>query len=936
MPIITESKTRFWGEGSDSILKWATNGSEGAFFERIFGCENRDVPEDWLESKSDSYRLCNMGCKVRKERDGSISLFMNTIRTIPVGAFEKIASLFPKLHADGVFIQQDEEFFGSYVIEDGHFLWTQFHNPGRRSGQRYFRFEDFFADDYRNVDDIIQRSVLHVMDLERRLLRGDSIARAEMKSLLSEFVDEKNQKATIGFFFSRLEKKALCGDKVSQYKLYEDIDSGDYYDDKNIYYRNDNTESEVYDQDWELMKESWLHKAAMNGHADAQFEMAIHCYSNDNPSVAKEWFKASLKNNCVPAFESWNEYFYFDADDDDQPFIDEEILSCLEKQADKSASVILMRSLADYYQEIQDIQKEEYWRDRASATGDLSDLEEFARSQYRNGNATKAIELYEQAIERGSVKAPLALARIYESQKRKSDQGKAIDLFELASNRGSSDAAFELARRYALGIGVKKDKGEAFEYLEKSYNLLNDDEDADANTIIYTWLCLEAGLYDFESLKIDKSELAHEFEDNGDFSFFIAQCYNGEDEMACSLGIKKDKKKYVYWLKKAVKGEEGPAIFTLGTLYYEGTVVKQDYKSAFELFVKHARDKAYTEKREDYSEYYLGLMYQNGYYVPQNLFMAKKWFEISAKAGDEKSKEVLKDVKAQIKTKKLKAQTVSMSAVEIFENCVYNMYEGLYRSSLEDLKNLGAYNDAQQRLKKCLKELNISVADWNEQNEEVYRQADYKLTHREYADARDLFATILGWKDSVKKHEQALELANNETYEEAMQLIKVGDLVEARKRLKSLDDWRDSGAILKDLSKFGYEKLISNANEFIENRKYKKALNELVVARDSDYKAKDVERIEKDISYCNAFIAIDKKEFEKAQEVFEYLGDWRDSKEQLAEAIEISNEWRYNRALYFMDNKEYEKAREVLSEITGWKDSQDLINLCNSKMESHN
>ena len=928
MPIFTESKTRFWGEGSDTILKWATNGSEGAFFERIFGCENRDVPEDWLESKSDSYRLCNMGCKVRKERDGSISLFMNTIRIIPVGAFEKIASLFPKLHADGIFIQQTEEFFGSYVIENGHFLWTQFHNPGRRSGQRNFRFEDFFADDYCDVDDPIQNSVLHVMDLERRLLRGDSTARAEMKSLLREFVDEKNQKASIGFFFSKLEKKALCGDKDAQYKLYEEIDSGDYYDDKNIYYRND----EVYDQDWELMKESWLHKAAMNGHADAQFEMAIHCYCNDNPSVAKEWFKASLKNNCVQAFESWSEYFCDNAYGDDQPFIDEEILSCLEKQADKSSSVLLMKSLADYYQEVQvNSQKEEYWRGRASATGDLSALEEFASFQYRNGSTTTAIELYKQAIAMGSVAAPQALARIYESQKAKSEREKSIALLELAGNRGASEAYFELACKYALGIVVKKDCSKAFEYLMKSYNA-----DGNIDAAIYIWLCLEAGVNAFKSLKVNKTDLLHEFEDDVDYMYFIAQCYNGEDEMACSFGIKKDKKKYVYWLKKASEGDES-AMFTLGTLYYEGTVVKQDYKRAFELFLKHANDaEGFRYLNGEYSQYYLGLMYQNGCYVSQNLFMAKKWLEISAKAGDEKSKEALKDVKALIKARKLKPQTASICAAESFENGVYNMYEGMFRNAVNDLKTLGTYNDAQQRLEKCLKELNISVADWNEQNEEVYRRADYMLTHREYADARDLFATIFGWKDSAKKHEQALELANNEIYEAAMQLIKVGDLAEAKKKLKSLDDWRDSKAILKDLSKFGYEKLISNANEFIENRKYKKALNELVVARDSDYKAKDVERIEKDISYCNAFIAIDKKEFEKAQEVFEYLGDWRDSKEQLAEAIEISNEWRYNRALYFMDNKEYEKAREVLSEITGWKDSQDLINLCNSKMESHN
>ena len=921
MPIYAESKTRFWGEGSNTILKWATGGDDGVFFERIFGCENRDVPEDWLERKSDSYRLCNMSCEVLKERDGSISLFMNTIRTIPVGAFEKIARQFPELHADGIFIQQTEEFFGSYIIENGHFLWTQFHNPGKRSGQEDFRFEEFFNDDISSVTDEEQRAVLEVLSLERRILRGDSSAKSKMKKLLSEFKDEKKQNTGFGFYFSTLEKKALCGDKDAQFSLYKTIDSHEYYEDKHIYFIKDDTECEVFNQDWDLMKNSWLHKAAMNGNPDAQFEMASFCYYHEELSEAKEWFRSAIENNCKEALEDG--IFYFDV----ASFIDEELLAFLEDHAEKTSSDLLMRSLADYYKEVANPQKEEYWRKRLFDAGDLYDLEEFASFYYRNYNETKAINLYEQAIEKGSVGAMIELAKIYSSKGGKAELEKELILYEQAGENGSGAAYYELARIYALGKGVEKDIEKAFDYLVKAH-LADNDESAES----YLWLCIESGLMGAGKTGIKKSDLLNVVEDNWDFLEFIAQGFNGEDEMACALGIQQDEKKYVHWLEEAVKQGSDSSAYSLGVIYYEGKLVKQDYKSAFELLLKHASDSCNFEELKEFSQYYLGLMYQNGNYIPQNLFMAKKWFEISAEAGDEKSIEALKDVKAQIKGKKLKPDMMAMSEAETFEEVVYNMYEEMYRRATEGLKKLGAYNDAPQRLQLCLKKLKLSVSTWNKQNEETYDIAIRAFENEDYAEASDLFATILGWKDSAEKHKQALELVNDAIYEEALNLIEEGNLGEAKEKLESISEWRDSKVILKDLPKFSYEKLINNAQVFIEKRKYKKALDKLLLARDNDYEEKDIESIEKDISYCNAFIAFDKKEFKKAQELFSSLGDWRDSEEQLAEAIEIGCEWRYNQALYYMDNKEYGKAKELLLEITNWKDSQDLIVLCDSKM----
>ena len=238
MPIYTESLTKFWGEGSETILEWATDGNEGVFFKRIFGCESQDVSEEEMEKRTDCCRLGDMWCSVKKKEDGIVSLYMNTIRNIPVGAFEKIARQFPNLHADGIFIHQTEEFFGSYVIENGQFFWTQFHNPGKRSGDPDFQFDSFFESDLEKISDEKQRAVLKGLGLERRMLHGEKPAKKELKSLLKEFRDEKNKDANIGFYFSTEEKKALTGDKASQNKLSKDIRNS-YYDDKSIYNEDD-------------------------------------------------------------------------------------------------------------------------------------------------------------------------------------------------------------------------------------------------------------------------------------------------------------------------------------------------------------------------------------------------------------------------------------------------------------------------------------------------------------------------------------------------------------------------------------------------------------------------------------------------------------------------------------------------------------------------
>lgn len=75
--------------------------------------------------------------------------------------------------------------------------------------------------------------------------------------------------------------------------------------------------------------------------------------------------------------------------------------------------------------------------------------------------------------------------------------------------------------------------------------------------------------------------------------------------------------------KKAEEGFAKPQ-YALGTMYYRGENVKQDYEKAFKWFSKAA------EQGETNAQCHLGDMYYNGKYVQQDSKEAVKWYTIAA------------------------------------------------------------------------------------------------------------------------------------------------------------------------------------------------------------------------------------------------------------------------------------------------------------------
>lgn len=89
--------------------------------------------------------------------------------------------------------------------------------------------------------------------------------------------------------------------------------------------------------------------------------------------------------------------------------------------------------------------------------------------------------------------------------------------------------------------------------------------------------------------------------------------YNGQ-------GVSQDYQKARKWLEKAATQGEAEAQVKLGYLYYSGQGVRQDYQKAREWWEKAAAQGAAT------AQFNLGVLYEAGHGVRQDLATAKEWY----------------------------------------------------------------------------------------------------------------------------------------------------------------------------------------------------------------------------------------------------------------------------------------------------------------------
>jgi TPR repeat protein len=90
------------------------------------------------------------------------------------------------------------------------------------------------------------------------------------------------------------------------------------------------------------------------------------------------------------------------------------------------------------------------------------------------------------------------------------------------------------------------------------------------------------------------------------------------------IGVFQDYDEAMKWYRKAADQGEAMAQFTLGGMYANGTGVAQDYAEAVKWYRKAA------DQGEANAQYYLGAMYAKGTSVPQDYVLAHMWWSLSA------------------------------------------------------------------------------------------------------------------------------------------------------------------------------------------------------------------------------------------------------------------------------------------------------------------
>jgi TPR repeat protein len=185
----------------------------------------------------------------------------------------------------------------------------------------------------------------------------------------------------------------------------------------------------------------WLLKAAINGNADAQFELGSIYDRGDGVGqsypTAIKWYEKSASQGNKYAQNNLGYIYHFG----------------------KGVSKDYKKAIKLYNQAIsQNYDKAKY---------NLAQMYIFG-----NGvkiNKQKAVKLYEEASAQGNMKAQYNLGSMYlNGEFVKQDSKKAFTYFEKSANQGYAVAQYQLAVMYKEGTVVKKDQQRANKLFEKS------------------------------------------------------------------------------------------------------------------------------------------------------------------------------------------------------------------------------------------------------------------------------------------------------------------------------------------------------------------------------------------------------------------------------------------------------------------------------------
>ncbi len=220
----------------------------------------------------------------------------------------------------------------------------------------------------------------------------------------------------------------------------------------------------------------------------------------------------------------------------------------------------------------------------------------FALGRGVQQNYNQAVVYFERAVKENYPLAQYHLAVAYENGLGvKGNMYRAMELYTDAANAGQRDAQYTLAKLYENGIKVKQNK----EIATYWYDQANKQNTTIAQKVV--------------------PPVTKEVKQNVMVAKKIIPPSSISAPVIPTPIVKKEEP-----LKKQKPLETAESDYLLGETYAHGKGVKQDYKEAYQYFLKSAN------KGSKKAQYALGLAYEKGLGVEKNIQTSLIWYKLAA------------------------------------------------------------------------------------------------------------------------------------------------------------------------------------------------------------------------------------------------------------------------------------------------------------------
>ena len=245
---------------------------------------------------------------------------------------------------------------------------------------------------------------------------------------------------------------------------------------------------------------------------------------------------------------------------------------------------------------------------------------------FAQGDYLTALGIWAPLAKQGNPAAQYSIGLLYDQGKGvEKDSKRALKYFQSAVEQNLPVAQYYLGMKYYAGLGVKKDAVKARQLLEKAAQ--SDYLQAQFQLANLYDKGYDRGYNKGKDALQDSKLATHWFTRAAENGYGPAQ-HSLATRFLTGRGTTLDLQQGIFWLKKAAEQRDSDAMRDLGFMYFEGMGVRKNFQQAHDLLLSPA------EEGSGLALFLLGEIYAvGGDGIKKNLPQAKKWFQLSQKAG---------------------------------------------------------------------------------------------------------------------------------------------------------------------------------------------------------------------------------------------------------------------------------------------------------------